>query len=295
MIGLVSTLSLKAYAKINLFLRVLGKRPDGYHEIDSIMTRISLADSVSIERCPGKVTVRCPGHPAIDGPSNLAHRAALAYLGQSGDGGGVNILISKEIPLAAGLGGGSSDAAAVLVGLQRLSDRPLSPEKLHEIAVLLGADVPFFLEEGPCRARGIGERLEPFEPLPDFALLLAFAPFGLSTRKVYESLRFPLTSPGFDARNVGPVRGTGFEQFVTWLHNDLQPVCEVFRPVIRRVRMELTQAGAAGALMTGSGPTVFGLFESEEEASEAKSRIPKETGWSYLVVKGKPSGTRATE
>ncbi|HUU02290.1 MAG TPA: 4-(cytidine 5'-diphospho)-2-C-methyl-D-erythritol kinase [Myxococcota bacterium] len=286
--GMIMTvkIEIEAPAKINLYLRVLGRRPDGYHDIDTLITRISLADTVTIEQRPGGISVDCPGFPELSGKANLAYRAAELYLAASGADMGLNILIRKEIPIASGLGGGSSDAASVLLGLDRLAHGGLGSERLHRLACEIGADVPFFLRRGPCRARGIGHELEPAGPLPVFWVILACAPFGLSAREIYESLKFPLTSKWPDDRNTSLVRGVALRELASRLHNDLQAVGERTRPVIRRVCGEMLRAGAVGALMSGSGPAVFGLSVSEEEACDVREKIKKERDWRYLVAKG---------
>jgi 4-diphosphocytidyl-2-C-methyl-D-erythritol kinase len=286
----VVKIEIEAPAKINLYLRVLGRRPDGYHDIDTLITRISLADTVTIEQRPEKrpaeISVSCPGFPEISGKANLAYRAAELYLAAKGSNFGLNILIHKKIPVAAGLGGGSSDAAAVLLGLDRLSTGGLGSEHLHQLACELGADVPFFLRRGTCRARGIGHDLEQVGSLPAFWVILACAPFGLSARKVYESLKFPLTSNCHDDRNTPLIRDGALSELALRLHNDLQAVGERIKPVIRRVYDEMLRAGATGALMSGSGPTVFGLSASEKEAYSVREKIKKERDWRYLVAKG---------
>jgi len=295
----VEKVRLNASAKINLYLRVLGRRPDGYHDIESLLTRISLADTVSIETRSSGIEVKCPDHPGLDGPANLAYQAAKRYLAANPHGtgpwAGVSIRIQKEIPVAAGLGGGSTDAATVLEGLQRLSTHPLKKDKLLQIAAGLGADVPFFLNRGPCIARGVGHDLEPVADLPEFWLLLACSPKGLATRKVYENLNYPLTSTRGGARNINSVRSAGMEGIVSWLHNDLQAVSERLYPAIRSVRMGLLRAGAEGALMSGSGPSVFGLFRSRRRALDGLGRIASEGNWKYLVVQGETTKTSATQ
>jgi len=285
----METISLQAPAKINLYLRVLGRRADGYHNIESLMSPISLYDTITLEPSSDEISVTCPGHSELDGSNNLAYRAAVAFTtenAQSGDRLGVSIRIEKKIPIAAGLGGASSDAASVLIGLNKLAKKPLAAKKLHEISARLGADVPFFLKSGPCIARGVGHDLEKVADLAKFWVLLASAPFGLSTRQVYESLNLPLTSKKTDGTNCAPVSFAGFEQLAASLHNDLQQASARIKPVIEKVCKDLIKSGASGAIMTGSGPTVFGLFRSEEELLAAQTKIEREHEWQYLVAKG---------
>jgi 4-diphosphocytidyl-2-C-methyl-D-erythritol kinase len=232
-----------------------------------------------------ELSISCPGHPDLQGPSNLAYQAALRYFKAAGRTQPLNILIKKRIPIAGGLGGGSSDAGSVLLGLDRLLAAVPRP-KLHSLARSLGADVPFFLVDGPCRARGVGDLLEPVPGLPSFWVVLACAPFGLETRKVYESLNFPLTRLLDSDRQIPSGGGRDLTDLARQLVNDLQPIGEGFQPAIGRVRDSLLKAGALGASMSGSGPSVFGLFGGRRSAMEARMRIRKEQGWKYLVARG---------
>jgi 4-diphosphocytidyl-2-C-methyl-D-erythritol kinase len=275
---------LKAYAKINLWLRVLGRRADGYHELDSLMAPLALWDDIQLEAAPGQdIVCSCPGHPELDGERNLAWRAARAWQAESGLTPGLRITIRKRIPLASGMGGGSSDAASVLMGLQQTFGSPPDPARLQALAVGLGADVPFFLRGGVCLARGIGELLAPVAISP-FWVILATAPFGLSTRTVFEGLRIPLTSSLDGVSQKSPLER--FARLAGSLRNDLLETAVSLREAIGRVRDELLLAGAAGASMSGSGPTVFGLFRTRSEAREGLQRLVREAGWTYTVLRG---------
>ena len=288
----MSSLTWQAPAKINLFLHVLGRRPDGYHEIDSLMVPLDLADTLVARSIEQGIEVRCPDHPELDQGANLGYRAAVAYLSELDEKIGVSFEIRKEIPIQAGLGGGSSDAAAVLQILQRMARHPLPQDRLERLASSLGADVPFFLRTTPCRARGIGAKLDPVTELPEFWVVLACAPFGLSTREVYENLKFSLTFPRNNPNDQQLVSAWDFEQLVSHLHNDLQPIGEKRYPVIAKVREEMLRSGATGALVSGSGPTVFGVFPTPERALAARQRMTKECEWKYLVARGLTSGKR---
>jgi 4-diphosphocytidyl-2-C-methyl-D-erythritol kinase len=282
----VKTLTIQAPAKINLILRVLSKRPDGYHEIDSLMAKVALFDTLTIETAEEGIAVDCPGHPDLCGPGNLAHRAAESFFHETGVRPGVKIRIEKRIPLQAGLGGGSSDAAAVLSGMRQLTGKSLKEEALVSLAAGLGADVPFFLEEGPCRCRGLGEIVEPVEISESFWVVLACAPFGFSTAEVYSRYKMALTKPAGSDTQASPIQAWGFELLASRLRNDLQTIGVEMQPVVKKVCDELLQAGAAGASMTGSGPTVFGLCRSENEAEATLARLEKRAGWKHLVAKG---------
>lgn len=291
----MKTMVIDTPAKINLFLRVLRRLPDGYHEIDSLIVPVAIFDTVSLELGTTGIFVRCPGYPEIDDRANLAYLAADRHFAEAGLSPNVTILIKKRIPIEAGLGGGSSDAGAVLRALQELSPRPLPPDRLHQVARELGADVAFFLQDHPCRVKGIGERLSPVDNLPRFWAILACAPFRLSTRSVYQSLKFPLTRVLDSDRGEHAGRGFGFEQLASQMLNDLQPTGESLHPEIGRVQKELLRIGAAGASMSGSGPTVFGLFRTRREARGALRRIEPEQGWTYLVARGITARNRARE
>ncbi len=285
----------KTPAKINLFLRVLARRPDGYHELDSLMAPVGLFDRLGFEfpRVPG-LRVLCPEHPELEGPDNLAGRAAECFFRALARPPRLRLRLHKGIPVAAGLGGGSSDAAATLLSLNRRFGRPFAPERLAELALSLGADVPFFLGRRPCRAGGVGERLRPVR-LPEFWVILACAPFGLSTREVFERFdrtrrsanrKIRLTERRDSAREMPSGGGWSRERLAVNLVNDLQRIGESLHPDIGKVRRELLRAGAAGASMTGSGPTVFGLFFSRQRAQQALRAARREGGWTYLVARG---------
>ena len=274
-------LSLHAPAKINLGLRILRRREDGYHELETILHTLAWGDEVHLERGEGIVldveaapdaprredTARIP-----EGEENLAWKAARSVLEHTGVPG-VRIRLIKQVPPGAGLGGGSSDAAAVLKGMDRLYGCGLSREGLGEMAAGLGADVPFFLEGGCVLAEGVGDRLTPLPAEPGTPVLLLFPDFGIETARAYQALNWNLTRPGtyreYLPSNSGPVR-VCVEQ---GLENDLQQaVIEAYpriRSLLERVRVE----GAVYASMTGSGSCVYGLFDTMEGAREASRRL----------------------
>lgn len=275
-------LVLAAPAKVNLFLRVLGRRPDGYHEIESLFAPISLSDRLSLTATaePG-VRLACPGSGLPEDESNLAFRAARLFLEAAGSDGGLDVILTKRIPVAAGLGGGSSDAAAVLRGANQLFGRPLSQSRLEELALRLGADVPFFIRGRPALARGVGELLEPVE-VPPFHLALVNPGFEVSTAWVYGRLDRPLTGAPPLVRMTG-LKVESFSE-IEPLGNDLEAVVEEAFPVVRELRLGLLAAGANLARMSGSGPTVFGLFESRDQAERALASLkPAKNCRTYLV------------
>jgi 4-diphosphocytidyl-2-C-methyl-D-erythritol kinase len=270
-----------APAKINLCLHVLGKRPDGYHDLCMVMQRVSLYDHLEISLTREKeVRVLCPGVDIPPGGENIAGRAARRMLEMAGADGGAVISIDKGIPVAAGLGGGSSDAAAVLMGLDEMLGLNLSRESLMEEGGRLGADVPFFIFEDPALATGIGDVLEKIDGLPDVWYVLVNPGVAVSTAWVYKNLR--LTSPGDGFKLPGFPRTA--KEVVPFLHNDLEAVTAGRFPVITEIREKLISLGALGSLMSGSGPTVFGVFEAEPAARQAAEVLRGETGWKVFVV-----------
>jgi 4-diphosphocytidyl-2-C-methyl-D-erythritol kinase len=186
-------LTIKAPAKINLFLKVLNRRPDGYHEIESLMQKIDLCDILHLSRHGEDISLSCPETTLPEDQGNIIYRAAQAFFSATGIKAGIKIILEKKIPIAAGLGGGSSDAAAVVMGLNTLLNSNLHREELLDIASPLGADVPFFVEAySAAMATGIGDKLEQVKSLEGFSIVLVNPGFGVSTKWVYEN--FPLTS-----------------------------------------------------------------------------------------------------
>jgi 4-diphosphocytidyl-2-C-methyl-D-erythritol kinase len=273
----------QAPAKINLCLHVLGRREDGYHELAMVMQRVSLCDDVFIDvGDSGSVSVRCAGVVLSEGEDNIAARAAKLLLERAGLNCAVDIEIVKRIPVAAGLGGGSSDAAAVLMGLNEMLDVGLSGADLQELGAQLGADVPFFIYGGPAWATGTGTNLRPLASLPAAAYLLVNPGFGVSTSTVYQSLQ--LTKGGRLA-NLPRFSVTTIDDLCAALHNDLECVVMENYSEILDIKQALVAAGALGTLMSGSGATVFGVFESFSEASSAGQMLSSETDWITIPVR----------
>ncbi|WP_026843217.1 4-(cytidine 5'-diphospho)-2-C-methyl-D-erythritol kinase [Citrifermentans bremense] len=275
-------LQLLAPAKVNYRLDVLGKRPDGYHELRMIMQRVDLCDEIEIALAdsPG-IRVTCGRKGVPDGPGNIAWRAADALLKLSGKEVGIEITIAKKIPVGAGLGGGSSDAATVLMGVNELLELGLTDERLMEIGVKLGADVPFFIFKKPALAEGIGDRLTALEEVPSLWVVLVNPGIHVSTAWVYQNLR--LTTP--DPATIIPRSYSSLDEVCELLSNDLEPVtCGRF-PLVSELKEVLLAAGARGSLMSGSGSTVFGLFDNESAARLAAAEIAKSPGWFAAAVR----------
>jgi 4-diphosphocytidyl-2-C-methyl-D-erythritol kinase len=268
---------IRAPAKINLRLRVVGKRKDGYHLVDTIMVPVSLYDEIEIIKARtggAHLEVTCT-HPLVpSGKNNLAYQAASLLLKEAKIRDNVRIHISKRIPVGAGLGGGSTDAAAVLLGLNRLLRLDYSLKKLERISLSLGADVPFFIKGVPARVQGVGERISPIKKFPRVWLVIAYPGFSVSTAWVYRNLPLKLTKSRVNTSIISLLESP--DKIGRLLVNDLETVTASRYPKIALLKEKLTRAGAAGALMSGSGSSVFGVFNSRRRAKQALLRLKKE-------------------
>ncbi|MGZ6291803.1 MAG: 4-(cytidine 5'-diphospho)-2-C-methyl-D-erythritol kinase [Syntrophales bacterium] len=273
-----------APAKVNLYLRVLGKRSDGFHDISTLMQRISLYDELIFTRTDHGIRLSCPGSTIPEDNNNIVYRAADALLSRLPHPPGIHITIRKRIPVGAGLGGGSSNAATALVTLNELMDFHYNTDDLMKIGAKLGADVPFFIFGRTAWASGIGDRLRTAENIPPLWFVLINPGFEISTKAVYESLNLRLTKRVVNYKC--PVLCT-VDEIVKGLHNDLELVTLVLHPILRYFKNILVQNGALGALMSGSGPTVMGIFMDEEGAIAAKKDIEKTRGseWSVFAAR----------
>jgi 4-diphosphocytidyl-2-C-methyl-D-erythritol kinase len=270
-------LILEAPAKINLHLRVLGRRPDGYHDLETVMQKLELSDRLELYPAASGVRLSCPGSGLPDNSDNIVFRAAASYLAQAGIATGIDIVLHKHIPVAAGLGGGSSDAAAVLLGLNSMFGRVLSEMVLLQLAGTLGADVPFFVAGmDAARATGIGDRLQPAAPLQGCRVLLVNPGFPVSTKWVYEN--FALTMPGNPYMLGREQNHLNYRDFLASSEplsasNDLESVTIGHFPELGEIKETMLASGAGIALMSGSGPTVFGLFREEALAFDCYDRF----------------------
>jgi 4-diphosphocytidyl-2-C-methyl-D-erythritol kinase len=275
---------LRTSAKVNLALEVLGKRGDGYHEIATVLQAVDLFDRLKLEAADTlSLHTDDPDLPTDDG--NLVMRAARLLRKAAGIEAGARIRLSKRIPVAAGLGGGSSDAAAALWGLSQLWRLRWPKARLQELAVELGMDVPFFLGTGRAVARGRGERLTTLPGGGGYALVLVNPRVPLSTREVYG--RVPA---GWRAEATGTervieaLRTRNVNTVASALTNNLESVVEPVLPVIGRMKAALLAAGALGAIMSGSGPTVFGMARSLDHARQIRTRVSR-AGWACWAVR----------
>ena len=283
------SLSIESFAKINRDLRVVGKRKDGFHELDTVFQTVDLTDTLTFEHVEKGAGTAAPVSLTVDGGdlpadgSNLVLRAATALRERFDVLHGARIHLSKKIPVGGGLGGGSSNVAATLTALTELWNVRATPEDLTALAASLGSDAPFFLLGGRARGRGRGEVLTPLPNGPQEWVLLVFPPFSLSTAEVYARVKArSLTGSPSATKVSGSETGAGPER------NDLERAAESLRGELRRIRSALAGAGARNARLSGSGSTVFGTFGTREEASRAEGSLEglrRETKAEMAIVK----------
>lgn len=270
--------------KVNLILNILGRRPDGFHEVETVMQPVPVFDTIECERGGGGIELAC-SHPDLPaGPENLVFRAAEKFRAAAKVPDGVRIRLEKRIPLAAGLGGGSGNAATTLRALNELFEKPLSAEDLGRLAAELGSDVPFFLQDGPALATGRGEKVQPlerFRALAGIWIVLVHPGFGVSTPWAYKNLaRFPRHLNGQPGRAAGLIQalhGT-IEQAAAHFYNSLEaPVLEKY-PLLAIFQEFFRAEGACVALMSGSGSTTFALARDEAAARELNDKFVMKFG-----------------
>jgi 4-diphosphocytidyl-2-C-methyl-D-erythritol kinase len=279
----LNQLTLSAPAKVNLFLRVLGRRPDGYHELATLMQPLDLADALTVRLGSPGLSLTCD-RDELGGPDNLVLAAARAYYAALGREPAASFELVKRIPVSAGLGGGSSDAAAALLALNALHDGALEPRRLVELAAALGADVPFFLAGCTAWCTGIGERVEPWLDFPLLELVLVNPGFALSTAHVYQQFDFYWTNPPQPIRIKRPSRNaTSLAQLLV---NDLEMVSLQEHPALGQIKQTLSKTGARGCLMSGSGPTVFGVFADAAQAERAAQSLRAQGRWWVRSCRG---------
>ncbi|NLD39054.1 MAG: 4-(cytidine 5'-diphospho)-2-C-methyl-D-erythritol kinase [Desulfatiglans sp.] len=261
-----SSISIKAPAKINARLEITGKRANGYHDLFSLMIPVELFDHINIRlNDSGKITLISSGFSVPDDPSNLVYRAAKLFHDMADiEIKGIVITLNKNIPVAAGLGGGSSDAASTLLALNELYSLPITENELLQLALSLGADVPFFIRAVPSIATGVGEILEPIENWPLYWYLIITPQIEVSTAWVYQNYKMELTSNKYDYIRKSLKNGDIIIRDI--LKNDLEKVTCTSFPLISTLKRRIMDAGAEGAMMSGSGPSVFGVFKSRKKA-----------------------------
>jgi 4-diphosphocytidyl-2-C-methyl-D-erythritol kinase len=287
------TLTRSSPCKVNLLLNILGKRADGFHELETVMQPLRLCDELTFERTNSGLVLTCSEATLPTDATNLVCRAASAFFQRSGIVGGVRIHLEKKIPMAAGLGGGSGNAATTLLALNELFDQPLDSAQLHETAASLGSDVPFFLQTQPALAEGRGERIQPLKPFPALAgcaFLLVHPGFGIATAWAYRELaRFPAALNGERGRAatlISRLESGDLRAASGAFYNSLEaPVLEKY-PWLAVLQDFLREQGAAGALMSGSGSTTFAIARDPGGARALEERVREKFGrcWTAIVA-----------
>lgn len=280
----MDTISLKALAKINLGLDVVRRREDGYHEVRMVMQTIHLYDRLEMEKTATQgieLSTNLSYLPVNE--NNLVYRAGKLLMDEFGITEGIKVYLNKRIPVAAGMAGGSTDAAAMLYGMNELFELGLSREQLMERGVKIGADVPYCLMRGTALAEGIGEILTPLAPMVKCPVLIAKPAISVSTSFVYQNLKLDADTkhPDID-RLIRDIRKQDLGAIAGDMGNVLESVTIPNYPVIAQIKEQMMDSGAINAMMSGSGPTVFGLFEEEETAQAAYQKM-KESGLAKQV------------
>lgn len=267
----MDSITMKAYAKVNLGLDVLRKREDGYHDVCMIMQSLELHDSLTITKAPAPDISLRTNHKCLPvDKNNLVYKAAALFSETVSINEGLTIKLDKKIPVAAGLAGGSSDAAATLMGLNELFHTDLTQKELMTLGVRLGADVPYCIKLGTCLSEGIGEILTPLSPLPECHILLVKPDISVSTRYVYENLRLTddINHPDIAAMREA-LTEKNLSKLADNMDNILQSVTVRNYPIITQIKQRMTELGALVSLMSGSGPTVFGIWQEQASAQRA--------------------------
>ena len=291
----MNQIRLKALAKINLGLDVLRRKEDGYHEVKMIMQTIHLHDQIHIRKIEeDEIIIKTNLYYLPNNENNIAYKAAKMLKDEFNLPGGVSIQLKKVIPVAAGMAGGSSDAAAVLFGMNKMYGLKLSMQELMDRGVKIGADVPYCIMRGTALAEGIGEKLTRLPAMPKCHILIAKPPINVSTKFVYENLHAnnlkPEDHPNVDIQ-IEALKEGNLEKLVENMGNVLERVTVPEYPVIDEIKQIMREKGALGAMMSGSGPTVFGIFTSYTKAQEAYQKI-EQSGLSKQIYLTTPYNQR---
>ena len=268
------TFECRAYGKINLSLDVVGRLENGYHLVRMIMQNVGICDTLQFAKTDGGIRIRSDRGDLSCGPDNLIYRAIKLMQEEYGITGGADVYLEKRIPIAAGMAGGSADAAAAFKAMNALYDLGLSGEELRAQGVKLGADIPYCILGGTALSEGIGEILTPLSPMPACTILVAKPDISVSTKEVYEKLDSHEIEkhPDVDAM-IKAIRDRKLKETTDLLGNVLEDVTEKMHPVIGQIKRQMCIDGALGSLMSGSGPTVFGIFDDRECAQKAGERL----------------------
>ena len=278
-------LDIDAKGKINLTLDVLFKRPDGYHEVEMIMQTLALKDIISLKLISQPIIeLKTNCRQLVRDEDNLAFQAARLMMEEYGLDAGISITLNKNIPLGAGLAGGSANAAAVIVGINELFQLKKSQEELMSLGKKIGADVPFCILGKTALARGIGEKLSPLKPLSGFGVLLVKPSYSVSTKEVYNRLDVKNIKTRPDTKGmIEHIKEQNIAKIGSGLCNVLEEVTLKLYPALNNIKKQLKQRGAMGSLMSGSGPTVFGLFESARDAKRAADAAIFRGNWIFVT------------
>jgi len=276
-------LTLKAPAKINLFLNILGKRKDGYHELSTLMQNISLHDTLTFLKVKEGIILKASDSKLPLDRRNLVYQAAELVLKEGKVTHGVKIILRKKIPVSSGMGGGSSDAAFTLLGLSRLCNLHFSLKNLHPLAEKLGSDVPFFLYNQTALAQGRGEKITPVNIFNDYWIVLVTFPFRISTSWAYQLIKLDLTTK-VDFINIKCLQKKEdfFKALSTWI-NDFEEKISERHPQIKQALKTLLRLGAVKSSMTGSGPTVYGIFENQPNNEEVNKVFNRSDSKIFIV------------
>ena len=267
----------RSYAKINLTLDVTGKRENGYHDVKMIMQTVNLFDLIIVDKRKNGISVKANLEYLPTDERNIAYKAAKLFFERSGIDAGVSIIMHKNIPVAAGLAGGSGNGGAVLVALNKLYDFPFTEEEIIDMSVTLGADVPYCIMGGTALAEGIGEELSKLPDCPKLNILLVKPPINISTPEVYrayDALEI-VNHPDTEAM-ICAIKDKNISNMCKNLSNTLEDVTVKNNPVISGIKEKMIKNGAKAALMSGSGPTVFGIFDSEADAKKSADSFYKQ-------------------
>jgi len=269
-------MTVRSYAKINLGLRILRKRSDGYHDLETVFHRINLWDDIVLRPTPGTLRLETDRADLPADSSNLCLRAAELLKAKAPAGAGVSISLRKHIPVGAGLGGGSSDAASVLLGLKHLWSMRMSDDELRSMALRLGSDVPYFLGHGSAYATGRGERLELIPLVLPYWIVVVVPPVHISTAWAYQHLRLSDRPPQRSLKDIVLRPLPELQDSLAQLSNDFEPLVLESHADIREAKNRLSGSGAACALMSGTGSAVFALFADEDSARRAAKAVGAE-------------------
>ena len=277
-------MKVRAYAKINLSLDVMGKREDGYHLLKMVMQQVDLYDVININKAKSGIAITCDKFYIPCDSRNLVYKAAEIFLKEYKINSGVTIDIQKNIPVAAGLAGGSVDAAVVLKAMRDIFKIDVTDEELMELGVTIGADIPYCIQGGTALCEGIGEDITPLEPFKNTIVLLVKPNFGISTKDVYRALDVSKIYKRTNTKNlISAMERNDLEQIGLEMRNNLENITLGKHVVLRDIKNKMVSMGAVGSMMSGSGPTVFGIFEDMLTAQRCFEHFSKKYKDVYLT------------